>query len=132
VAWKERNKALAAQRMALGRMGERLAEELLRQKGARILARNVRFRFGEIDLVVEHEGDLVAVEVKTRHLGQPALPEESVGPAKLARLERLLAEVARLRRMEERAWRIDVVAVEVDPVGDVHRVEHIRDAYDGA
>jgi putative endonuclease len=132
VAWNERNRALAAQRMALGRMGERLAEQLLLDKGARILARNQRFRFGEIDLVVEHEGDLVAVEVKTRHLGQPALPEEAVGPAKLARLERLLAEVARLQRMEECGCRIDVVAVEVDPLGDVHRVEHIRDAYDGA
>jgi putative endonuclease len=54
---------------ALGVSGERHAEQYLVSIGARILARNFRCRFGELDLVVEHEGDLVAVEVKTRTLG---------------------------------------------------------------
>jgi putative endonuclease len=113
----------------LGRRGEQLAEQHLVRLGARVLARNYRSGLGELDLVVEHEGDLVGVEVKTRHVGQPALPEEAVGPAKLARLERLLAQFAQESGRDECGWRIDVVALEVAPDGTVRRLEHIRDAY---
>ena len=116
-------------RKALGQRGEELARQHLESLGAQVLARNYRTRSGELDLVVVHDGDLVGVEVKTRRVGQPALPEEAVGPAKLARLERLLAEFAQTRHREEPGWRIDVVALEVAPSGAVRRVEHIRDAY---
>lgn len=112
-----------------GQRGEALAEEALVKTGARILARNYRGAAGELDLVVEHDGDLVGVEVKTRHTGQPALPEEAVGPQKLSRLERALAEFAQDHAMEEWGWRIDVIAIEVAADGSVTRLEHIRDAY---
>ncbi len=114
---------------ALGKRGEDLAESHLRKLGARVLARNHRTRHGELDLVVEHDGDLVGVEVKTRRPGQPALPEEAVNGAKLARLERLLAHFAQEHDGPDRGWRIDVVAIEVDPSGLVTRIDHIRDAY---
>lgn len=116
-------------RAELGRWGEELAATYLVERGARILARNYRSRAGELDLVVEHDSDLVGVEVKTRRPNQPALPEEAVGAAKLARLERLLAAFAQNSAYEECGWRIDVVAVEVAGDGTVLRLEHIRDAY---
>lgn len=120
---------MTAARHALGRLGERLAEEHLARAGARVLARNYRKPYGELDLVVEHDGDLVGVEVKTRRPGQPALPEEAVGRAKLGRLERVLAEYAGECGYTECGWRIDVVALEVGADGTVLRLDHIRDAY---
>ncbi len=113
----------------LGRRGEQLAEQHLARAGARILARNYRSSLGELDLVVEHDGDLVGVEVKTRRVGQAALPEEAVGTAKLARLERLLGQFAHEAEREQLGWRIDVVALEVAQDGSVARIEHIRNAY---
>ncbi len=112
----------------LGIRGERLAEDRLKRSGARVLARNYVTPYGELDLVVEHEGDLVGVEVKTRHPGQPSLPEEAVGPAKLARLQRALAHYAQQHEREDSGWRIDVVAIEVAADGAVKRLDHIRDA----
>ncbi len=120
---------MTSQTRILGQRGERLAEEHLARAGARVLARNYRTAQGELDLVIEHEGDLVGVEVKTRRAGQPALPEEAVGKAKLARLERLIGQFAQESQREEQGWRIDVVALEVDERGRVLRLEHIRDAY---
>lgn len=113
----------------LGQQGEAAAHRHLVRLGARVLARNYRSRFGEIDLVVHHEGDLVGVEVKTRAPGQPALPEEAVNAGKLARLERLLADYARQHGFEDDGWRIDVVAIEMEQSGVIRRLEHIRDAY---
>ena len=120
---------MTARTKALGRIGEQLAEAHLTRLGARILGRNVRSDLGELDLLIEHEGDLVGVEVKTRRAGQASLPEEAVGPRKIARLEQLLAQSAARLNLEERGWRIDVVAIEVDASGAVTRLEHIRDAY---
>ena len=51
---------------ALGQLGERLAEEHLTRLGAQLLARNYRIEYCEVDLLMQHEGELVAVEVKTR------------------------------------------------------------------
>lgn len=50
----------------LGQRGERRAVWFYRLRGYRIIARNVRLRGGEIDLVVRRRGLLVFVEVKAR------------------------------------------------------------------
>lgn len=116
-------------RRRLGGQGESLAAALLERAGAHVVARNVRTRYGELDLVVEEAGTLVGVEVKTRHAGQPALPEEAVSAARLARLERLLTSFALERGYNDAPWRLDVVAIEVGPDGSVARFDHLRDAF---
>jgi putative endonuclease len=115
----------------LGRWGEQLAETLLIKSGARILARNYRSDPGEIDLVVEHEDDLVGVEVKTRTDLDLEAPEEAVTRWKLRRMSRGLQMYAVDNDMLERHWRLDVVCVEIDLDGNLRRCEHIRDAYLG-
>ena len=52
-----------------GRAGEAAAAALLRRSGYKIIERNFRVREGEIDIVAEHSGDLVFVEVKARRSG---------------------------------------------------------------
>ena len=118
-------------RLTLGEYGERLAEQHLRELGADILARNHRDAFGELDLIVRHEGDLVGVEVKTRLIGGPEQPEESISGRKLARLVRLLTAYAVTHGYADCGWRIDAVAVEVEPDGTTARIEHIPNAYEG-
>jgi putative endonuclease len=115
----------------LGRWGEQLAETLLVKSGARILPRNYRSEPGEIDLVIEHEEDLVAVEVKTRTDLDLEAPEEAITHWKLRRMVRGLETFAIDNDMQERHWRLDVVAVVIKLDGTVRRCEHIRDAYLG-
>jgi putative endonuclease len=115
----------------LGRFGEQLAEGLLVNLGARVLARNYRSEPGELDLVVEHEGDLVGVEVKTRTELDFEKPEEAISRRKLWRMARGLASFAQHHQLQQRHWRLDVVAIEVGADGTVTRCEHIRDAFEG-
>ncbi|HEV7665182.1 MAG TPA: YraN family protein [Chloroflexota bacterium] len=115
----------------LGKWGEQLAESTLVQAGATILARNFRSDPGEIDLVIEHDGDIVAVEVKTRTDFDLEAPEEAVTWWKLRRMSHGLATYAMTNDLMERHWRLDVVAIQLDLNGDVLRCEHIRDAYLG-
>ena len=60
----------------LGRKGEAEAAAFLAQKNYQILEKNYRYRKAEVDLIVQKENTLVAVEIKTRStafFGTPAL-----------------------------------------------------------
>ncbi len=65
----------------LGRWGERVAEEHLRQRGYRILARSHRSLLGEIDLIVRDGDWVVFVEVKTRTGSAKGHPSKRSMPA---------------------------------------------------
>ncbi len=54
-------------RKDLGQIGEEAVVRTLRRRGYRILARNVRCPMGELDLVAEHAGHIVFLEVNTEH-----------------------------------------------------------------
>jgi putative endonuclease len=114
----------------VGRDGEDLAARHLERRGYRILARRLRLRRGEIDLVAER-GDLVVfVEVKTRRTGTFGAPAEAVDRHKAERLRRAVELVRRQRReLDGRPCRIDVVEVSW-PDGEEPRIEHIEDAID--
>ena len=60
----------------IGKFGQQIAGQFLQKRGYEILAENFHSRKGEIDLVVEKDGQLVFVEVKTRLSDKFGLPEE--------------------------------------------------------
>ena len=98
----------------LGARGEREAARRLRAEGYRVIQRNVRLSFGEIDLIALDGETVVFVEVKTRvarHGGGPR-PEESVGVRKQRKLAALAEVLCRRNGWEGRPRRIDIVAVD--------------------
>jgi putative endonuclease len=99
----------------VGRWGEELAAGYLHQRGYRILERNARTPYGEIDLVACQDGAAPActvfIEVKTRRSGAFGLPEEAITARKRAHL--LAAARAYLQAHPDlnAGWRIDVIAI---------------------
>lgn len=73
-----------------GARAESQAAEWLKGKGLKLLERNVRSRFGEIDLVMEDGTTLVFVEVRYRSRDDYGGAVASVTPAKQARLQRAI------------------------------------------
>jgi putative endonuclease len=115
---------------ALGARGELVALRYLEERGAELLARNYRCPGGEIDLVLRHEGDLVAVEVKTRTIGGLGTPEDAVTHWKVKRVVYALANFAYETSQPLCGWRIDLVVVDVDKDARVRRVEHFKSIYE--
>jgi putative endonuclease len=115
----------------LGKRGEEFAAQLLTSMGAELLCRNFRCDSGEIDLLLTHDDDLVAVEVKTRSNVDLEQPEEAITHRQLRRIVGALSHYAAEAGDEllERHWRVDVVAIQMDLDGTPTRCEHIRDAY---
>jgi putative endonuclease len=117
-------------RQGLGRRGEELAAECLTGKGYEVLVRNWRCEAGELDLVARDDDCLAFVEVRTRRGRAMGLPEESITPAKQARLI-TLAE-AYIQAEDWRGdWRLDVVAIEMDERGRLLRIDHYENAITG-
>jgi putative endonuclease len=114
----------------LGRLGERLATEHLERLGYRVLARNHRTRYGELDLVVTDGEALVFCEVKTRRLGTGA-PWDALGEAKRVQVRRMarawLAEVRDRPRCP--VLRFDAVGVTIDARGQLIRLDHEEAAF---
>lgn len=69
----------------LGKEAENRAEQCLRQRGYRIVARGYRCRRGEIDLIAKHQETLVFVEVRYRRDGLVSAAE-SIDRAKMRRI----------------------------------------------
>lgn len=115
-------------RARVGAAGEAIALATLQAGGLRLIARDWRCRLGQLDLVCEDEGVLVAVEVKARRGVGFGLPQEAVDRRKQAKLRSLLDAYRVSTGRWEQPCRIDVVAVRFDarlrPLG----CEHLRDA----
>src|SRR5947208_16928236 len=106
-------------RRVLGLAGEHLAERELARRGLRVVARNVRTRYGEIDLICRDARGYAFVEVKTRRAGSFVAAAEAVDARKAARLA-ALAQAWLAHRGERLAvWRIVIAALTVgaDEIG---------------
>jgi putative endonuclease len=96
----------------IGHFAERAAEAWLSRQGLRTVARNFRTRQGEIDLVMLDGATLVFVEVRYRQASDFGTPEETVVPAKQARIIRAAhAFLQQHAGHAERLCRFDVVSL---------------------
>lgn len=71
-----------------GAPGERYAAEYLETHGFKILERNFRCRYGEIDVVARNNSYLIFLEVKTRGENAISDPLEAISSAKQRKLIR--------------------------------------------
>lgn len=115
-------------RHTLGQRGEQYAAQYLIDHGYALRARNWRCALGEIDLVTEKAGTLIFVEVRTRRGDRLGTPEESITPAKRAKLIAAAQTYLDEHGQTDRDWRIDVVAIQIGPRGEVKRCTLIENA----
>jgi len=126
-------------RRSLGRLGEDLAAAHFAGLGFSALARNLRTRAGEIDLIVFDGDTLVFAEVKTLRVHADVMrPDPHERPLQWLR-HRQRARVRRLAaawlndasevRPRARTIRFDAVGVTVDRAGRLMRLEHIEAAW---
>jgi putative endonuclease len=116
----------------LGRRGEELAAEHFVRLGYRVLARNHRTRWGELDLVLADEADhtIVFCEVKSRRLGNGDW-RENLHDRKREQVRAMAA--AWLNEATDRPWyaelRFDAVGVTLDDRDQLIRLDHLQDAF---
>lgn len=113
-------------RKQTGRHGEDIAAAYLVNKGYTIMRRNWSCPTGELDIIAAQGQTLVFVEVRARRGHHFGTAEESVTPAKQARLIDLAQTYLQEISGAPPAWRIDVVAVHLGP--GLPQINHIENA----
>ncbi len=125
-------------RRALGRLGERLAAAHLQRLGFAIVARNVRTRHGEIDLIAFNGEVLVFIEVKTRRSRrhwqltpdeQPLAWLRTRQRARVRRLASAWLHAESRNRPAAHTIRFDAVGVIVDEADRLLSLDHIESAW---
>ena len=112
-----------------GKAAEDFALQWLCERGLQNIARNVRCRFGEIDLVMQDGPDLVFVEVRYRRAGNKLDAAASIDSRKQRKLALTAAwYLARRKPQQDRPVRFDVIAIDGRSAGH-SALQWIKDAF---
>lgn len=98
---------------SVGRLGEDIAATYLSRHGYKIIARNFKAGYGEIDIIALKASILVFVEVKTRADASFGMPEEAVTPRKLDEVVATAQYFKMLHSELPDALRIDVIGIQL-------------------
>lgn len=115
---------------SIGKIGENIASDYLEKEGYEILERNIRQKFGEIDILAkDKKGTLCFVEVKTILASYSKFsglePEDNLSPAKLLKMKKMAEWYANNHAKEvgKAGYRIDLVCVKLAGEGDAYSRE---------
>lgn len=117
------------ERHQLGQDGEGWAESYLQKRGYKILGKNLRSHFGEIDLVARKKDRLHFVEIKTRSDHSYGSPLEAISERKKHKIRK----TAQFLLLQNPLWRtlipfFSVLAIEKDKENKL-QVEFLEDAF---
>lgn len=112
----------------LGIFGENAAEKYLKSIGFKILKKNYKCRYGEIDIIAKDKGVLSFVEVKTVSTDKAETPYDTINAKKREHISRTAMFYLRENGMNEAACRFDVISVKYKN-GEEPKVEFIKGAF---
>jgi len=110
----------------LGKRGEELAADYLREKGYRILETNWRFGRNELDLIAREDQSLVIIEVKTRYSNVFVEPEMAVTREKQRAIIRSANAYVKFKRWKQET-RFDIISIVMNETQQ--KITHIQDAF---
>jgi len=118
---------MTTEKQNIGQLGEDIAVKYLEKHGYKILDRNYRKPWGEIDIVAQQSDELVFIEVKTQNQKFEWRPEENITFHKKHQLSRIVTTYLKSNKIpEDQNWRIDVLAITLDFKTKNAQIEHIQ------
>lgn len=115
-----------AQHNELGKLGEEMAVDFLLKNGYKIIQRNYRYLKAEVDIIVQKENTLVAVEVKTRSSDYFENPQDAVNPKKIKLMVSAMDNYVVENDLDVEV-QFDIIAIIKQQ--NTYKIEHIEDAF---
>ena len=116
----------------IGQVGEDIATNYLKKKGYKILSRNFKTKWGELDIVASHQKTIVFVEVKTLKIDpykkSGFLPEDEITFHKANQLQKMTQIYLASKKLPlDIDQQIDIVAIEFNTADD-YVIRHTENA----
>ncbi|MEE9446905.1 MAG: YraN family protein [Arenicellales bacterium] len=118
--------------LAVGQLGEQLALKHLKQHGLKLIEKNVRSPYGEIDLIMKENDEWVFVEVRYRQSQQFGGGLESVTPAKQRKIIKTAEHYIQLHHKTHfDACRFDIIELsgKLSHPADHADINWVKDAF---
>lgn len=113
----------------LGKLGEAVALQYLKDKGFLIKELNYTFLKGEIDIIAADKDEIVFIEVKSRGNLDLGDPVEGVTPSKVKQIKKVAEFYLYEKKIENIYCRFDVVTVLFLDIKNP-TIEHYINAFD--
>ena len=107
----------------IGKIGEEIAKKYLLENNYKIVAKNFRCKFGEIDIIAYDKEELVFIEVKTRTSNKYGTGINSINRIKQQHLYKT-AEYYLYKKKINKSIRID--AIEINLKGELVSLKHYK------
>ena len=115
-----------AQHNELGKKGEQLAVNFLRENNYTIVDRNYRFDKAEVDIIARKNTTLAIIEVKTRSSSDFGNPQDFVKPKQIKNLVKAVDAYVITKNLDVDI-RFDIIAITKQ--GETYNIEHLEDAF---
>lgn len=110
----------------LGKKGEDLAVNFLKEQGYEILQRNYSFQKAEVDILARKEAILAVVEVKTRSTNVFGNPQDFLKPKQIQRIVKAVDNYVTSKQLDVEV-RFDIIAIVKN--GHQYDIDHLENAF---
>ena len=116
---------MPSQKQQLGTHGEALARDFLENLGYQFIGQQWHCRYGEIDLIMMDQDELVFIEVKLRSSSLFGHPEDMISRAKTHRLSKTALCFLQKEKYDDVFWRFDTIAITIQE--NDYEILHLKD-----
>jgi putative endonuclease len=110
----------------LGKKGEEIAGKYLIKSGYKIIEKNYRTKYGEIDLICEKDDAIIFIEVRTKTNSDYILPEESITSKKIEHLKKSSLEFLSNSKGKYKNIKFEFIGI-LFLTDENYKLNHLRD-----
>lgn len=108
----------------VGQFGESLACDYLKGKGYKIIGRNIKVSFQEIDIISQRGDLIVFVEVKTRTNNNFGEGELALDDSKIDNLQQAMEKYVFINNLSLEKVRLDAIIVDINKLQKTANIKH--------
>ncbi len=113
----------------MGNFGENLAIVYLKKKGYRIVDKNIKIGYKEIDIIATKKSKFVFIEVKTRVENKYSVPEDALNYKKIQHLKKALSVYVKIKKINPELTRFDLVAINLNKESKKASIKHYKEIF---
>ncbi len=111
----------------IGSFGENLACKYLSKKGYKIIGRNIKVSYQEIDIIAKIKEKIVFVEVKTRTSNMFGQADEAIYSHKIKNLKKAIGMYIGSKKIDPENINLDFIAIDINKSEKTANISHKKD-----
>jgi len=113
----------------VGRFGEVLACNYLIRRGYKIIEKNIKISYQELDIIARQQKKIIFVEVKTRASKILGPADEAISSQKIKSLKKAIEEYVYSKNITSKNIRLDLISIDIDRHKKIAKIKHYKDIF---